>query len=774
MIDREAALEYHRQGRPGKLQVVPTKPTLTQRDLSLAYTPGVAQAVLEIADNPDAAFEYTARGNLVAVITNGSAILGLGNRGPLAAKPVMEGKAILFKRFADIDVFDLEVNATTAEEMIAVVRALAPTFGGINLEDIKAPECFEIEQRLQAALDIPVFHDDQHGTAIITGAALLNGLEVVGKRIDEAKVVVSGAGAAGIASAELYLDLGIRPENLVLCDSRGVVYKGRTDGMNPEKERFAAETDARGQEEAMRGADVFLGLSIANSVTPEMLLGMAERPILMLLSNPDPEIRYELAVETRPDAIVATGRSDYPNQVNNSLGFPYIFRGALDVRARSINQAMKLAAAHALAGLAKEDVPDTVLTAYGLESLRFGPLYFIPKQFDMRALTRLAPAVAKAAMESGVARIQLDLDEYRDRLEARIGRGWQVVNRVTQRAKAAPKRIVFAEGEEPKILRAAAQVAEEGIGLPILLGRPDVVKERVAQLGLRTMPEVVDPTTSDRVADYARALAEKRSRKGMTVHRATGRMITPNYFGLAMVEAGDADAFISGLTYDYTSVIRPALEVVGLREGVRRACGVYILLTQEAGSGGLETRPYFLTDATVNIDPSAEDLAEAAIQVSELARELDVDPRIAMLSFSNFGGVRHPLAEKSRRAAEIVRERRPDLAVDGEMQADTAVVADIVEQRYPFSRVKDANVLVFPSLEAANIAYKLLERLGGAEVIGPVLLGMGKAVHVLQAGDEVKHIVRMAAVAGMDAQLRDGTGASRDVRELLNTGRTTR
>jgi malate dehydrogenase (oxaloacetate-decarboxylating)(NADP+) len=772
MIDREAALEYHRQGRPGKLQVVPTKPTLTQRDLSLAYTPGVAQAVREIADNPDAAFEYTARGNLVAVISNGSAILGLGNRGPLASKPVMEGKAILFKRFADIDVFDLEVNATTAEEMIAIVKALAPTFGGINLEDIKAPECFEIERRCQDELDIPVFHDDQHGTAIITGAALINGLELVGKRLDEAKVVISGAGAAGIASAEFYLDLGIRPENLVLCDSQGVIYAGREHGMNPQKARYAVATDARTQEEAMRGADVFLGLSIADSVTPEMLRGMAERPILMLLSNPDPEIKYELAVATRPDAIVATGRSDYPNQVNNSLGFPYIFRGALDVRARKINQEMKLAAARALAELAKEDVPDAVLTAYGLESLRFGPLYFIPKQFDARALSRVAPAVAKAAMESGVARVQIDLDAYRDQLDARVGRGWQVVNRVTQRAKAAPKRIVFPEGEEPKILRAAAQVAEEGIGLPIVLGRPEVVEARVAQLGLRTMPVVVDPTRSDKAAEYARAFAEKRARKGMTLNRAEARMITPNYFGLAMVEAGDADAFLSGLTYDYGSVIRPALEVVGLREGVRRACGVYILLAQDAaGHGGLETRPYFLTDATVNIAPSAEDLAESAIQVAELARELDVEPRIAMLSFSNFGSVRHPLAEKARRAAELVRERRPDLAVDGEMQADTAVVAELVEQRYPFSRVRDANVLVFPSLEAANIAYKLLQRLGGAEVIGPVLLGMGRAVHVLQAGDEVKHIVRMAAVAVMDAQLRDGSGASRDVRDLISTSR---
>jgi len=769
VIDRDAALEYHRQGRPGKIQVVPTKPTLTQRDLSLAYTPGVAQAVLEIARDPETAFDYTARGNLVAVISNGSAILGLGNRGPLASKPVMEGKALLFKRFADIDVFDLEINAPTVEEMIAVCRALAPTFGGINLEDIAAPACFEVEERLRAELDIPVFHDDQHGTAIITGAALINGLELVGKRLDEIKVVISGAGAAGIASAELYLDLGVKKENLILCDSRGAVYTGRTDGMNAWKERYAVDTDARTQLDAMRYADVFVGVSVADSVDPEMLSVMADRPLLFLLSNPNPEIRYELAVETRPDAIVATGRSDYPNQVNNSLGFPAIFRGALDVRARQINQAMKLAASRALAALAREDVPDIVLSAYGLESLQFGPLYIVPKQFDPRVLVRLAPAVAQAAMETGVARQNVDVDEYRRSLEGRFGRGFQIMNRLMERAKSAPKRVVFAEGEEPKILRAAAQLVDQGIAEPIVLGRPEVVKARAASLGLRTVPRVVDPTSSDLAATYADQFARKRGRKGMTIQRALGRMITPNYFGLMMVEHGEADAFLSGLTYDYGSVIRPALEVVGVREGVRRACGAYILLAPEVPGSSLRVRPFFLTDATVNIDPSAEDLAEAAILVAELARELDQEPRIAMLSFSNFGSVRHPQSEKMRRAAEIVRERRPDLAVDGEMQADTAVVAEIVEQRYPFSRVTEANILVCPSLEAANVSYKLLERIGGAEVIGPVLLGMGKSVHVLQAGDEVEKIVRMAAMAVMDAQIRDGQGTSPEVRRLVTS-----
>jgi malate dehydrogenase (oxaloacetate-decarboxylating)(NADP+) len=756
VIDRDdAALEYHRSGRPGKIQVVPTKPTLTQRDLSLAYTPGVADAVLEIARDPLTAFDYTTRGNLVAVITNGSAILGLGNRGPLAAKPVMEGKALLFKRFADIDVFDLEIDAPTVEEMIAVCKALAP--------------CFEVEERLREMLDIPVFHDDQHGTAIITGAALLNYLELTGKKMDELKVVISGAGAAGIASAELYLDLGISPQNLILCDSQGVIYKGRTSGMNKWKERYAIDTEARSQFDAMRNADVFVGVSIADSVSTEMLSVMADRPLLMLLSNPNPEIKYELAVEARPDAIVGTGRSDYPNQVNNSMGFPYIFRGALDVRARQINQEMKLAASRALAQLAREDVPDVVLSAYGLESLSFGPLYIVPKQFDPRALARMAPAVAQAAMDTGVARVQLDVEEYRRHLEGRFGRGFQVMNRLMERAKSAPKRVVFAEGEEPKILRAAAQLVDQGIAEPLVLGRPEIVKARAASLGLTYVPKTIDPTQSDLVGPYAEQFSAKRARKGMTIQRSLARMITPNYFGLMMVERGEADAFVSGLTYDYASVIRPALEVVGVRPGVRRACGAYILLAQEIPGSSIRARPYFLTDATVNIDPSAEDLAEAAILVAELARELDTEPRIAMLSFSNFGSVSHPQAAKMRRAAEIVRERRPDLRVEGEMQADTAVVAEIVEQRYPFSQVSEANILVCPSLEAANISYKLLERIGGAEVVGPVLLGMGKSVHVLQAGDEVDKIVRMAAMAVMDAQIRDGSGPTSEVRAAVTS-----
>jgi len=743
---REDALEYHRKGRPGKLEIVPTKPMITQRDLSLAYSPGVAYPVLEIEKDPDRAYEYTAKGNLVAVISNGTAILGLGDRGALASKPVMEGKAVLFKKFADVDAIDIEVNTRDPDEFIQVVQRIAPTFGGINLEDIKAPECFYIEETLRATLDIPVFHDDQHGTAVIAAAALLNALELVGKRIDEIKVVISGAGASGIACAELWVKLGVRKENLIMVDTKGVIYKGRREGMNPYKERFAAETDARTLAEAIRGADVFLGLSAPDILTPEMVKSMAERPIIFALANPDPEIRYELAKEARPDAIVATGRSDYPNQVNNVLGFPFIFRGALDVRARAINDEMKLAAARALAALAREDVPDSVLKAYGLESLRFGPDYILPKPLDPRVMLWEAPAVAQAAMETGVARIHIDIEEYRERLAARLGKGTQVMRFIIQKARMAPQRIAFGEGEEPKILRAAALVQEEGIGQPILIGRPEVIRQRIEELGLRCRPEIVYPPAFPRLEEYARRLFEKRQRKGVTLPLARTLLLEPNYFGPMMVEMGDADAFISGLTYDYPAVIRPALQVVGVREGVRKVAGLYIMIIKE--------KVYFFTDATVNIEPTAEDLAEIAIMAADFARRFDIEPRVAMLSFSNFGSTRHPLSEKVRQAVEIVRQRRPDILVDGEMQADTAVVPEIIEERYPFSRVKDANVLVFPDLEAANVSYKLLQRLGNAQAIGPILLGMGKPVHVLQTGDEVQDIVFIAAIAALDAQER--------------------
>ncbi len=746
-IAKEEALAYHAEGRPGKIEVVPTKPMLTQRDLSLAYTPGVAIPVLEIARDPSLAYTYTAKGNLVAVVSNGTAILGLGDRGALAAKPVMEGKGVLFKRFADVDVFDIEVDTHDPDEVIRVCELLAPTFGGINLEDIKAPECFYIEETLRERLDIPVFHDDQHGTAIISGAGLLNALELVGKRIDEVRIVINGAGAAGIACGEFYLLLGARRENILMLDSRGVIYKGREAGMNPYKARFAQDTELRTLEEAVRGADVFVGLSVADVLTPAMVKTMAERPIIFALANPDPEIRYEIAKEVRPDAIVATGRSDYPNQVNNVLGFPFIFRGALDVHARAINEEMKVAAAKALAALTREDVPDSVLQAYGLERLKFGPDYIIPKPVDPRVLLWVAPAVAEAAMASGVARRPIDLDVYRRELEARLGPGRVLMRTLLDRARTSPKRIAFGEGEEPKIIRAAARILQEGIGHPILLGRPEVIARQIEELGLEFEPEVVDPARSSRREAYAEALYRQRQRKGVTRQRAQELITQPNYFGAMMVQQGDADAFISGLTSNYPEVLRPALQVVGTREGVRRVAGMYIMLVND--------QVYFFTDATVNIEPSAEDLAEIAILAADAARVFNVEPRVAMLSFSNFGSTRHPLSEKVRRAVEIVRERRPDIAVDGEMQADTAVVPEIVEERYPFSRVKDANILVFPNLEAANVAYKLLNRLGGAETIGPVLMGMGKPIHVLQAGDAVEEIVRIAAVAVLDAQLRE-------------------
>jgi malate dehydrogenase (oxaloacetate-decarboxylating)(NADP+) len=745
-ITREDALEYHRLGgRPGKVSVVPTKPMITQRDLALAYTPGVAVPVLEIEKDPSLAYEYTSKSNLVAVITNGTAILGLGDRGALASKPVMEGKGVLFKRFADVDVFDIEVNSHDPEVVIQVAAAISPTFGGINLEDIKAPECFHIEETLKKMLDIPVFHDDQHGTAIISGAALVNGLEVVNKSIAEVKIVISGAGASAISCAELMVRLGARRANITLVDTRGVIYKGRAEGMNPYKERFAQDTESRSLVEAILGADVFYGLSVADILTPAMIRTMAERPLIFAMANPDPEIKYELAREARPDAIVATGRSDYPNQINNVLGFPFIFRGALDVRARAINDEMKVAACMALAALTKEDVPDSVLRAYGLESLKFGPDYIIPKPLDPRVLLWESPAVAKAAMETGTARLKVDLDEYRQRLAFRQGMGEQVRYYILNKAKGtiAKKRIVFAEGEETKIIRAAAQVQDEGIGLPILVGRPDAIQEKIASLGLDYIPEIVNPSNFNRIDEYAQVYFELRQRKGVTLIDAAKRVRDPNIFGPLMVKMGDADAFISGLTYDYPEVIRPALQIHHTQPGTRLVAGAYVII--------VNNRTYLFTDATVNIEPSAEELAEIARLSANFARQLGLEPRVALLSFSNFGSTPHPLSEKVRRAVEIIRASTPNIAVEGEMQADTAVVPEIIDDRYPFSRVRDANVLVFPSLEAANIAYKLLARLGHAEAIGPILLGMGSPVHVLQMGDEVRDIVNIAAVAVMDA-----------------------
>lgn len=744
-ITKETALQYHSVGRPGKIEVVPTKPTSTQLDLGLAYTPGVAVPVLEIANNPDDVFKYTAKGNLVAVVSNGSAILGLGNRGPMASKPVMEGKGVLFKRFADIDVFDIEVDATTAEEVINVVRAIAPTFGGINLEDIKAPECFVIEETLKGMLDIPVFHDDQHGTAIIATAGLMNALEISGKNIADITIVVNGAGAAAVACAEMFILAGAQRKNITMVDSRGVIHTGRAEQLNEYKKRFMKKTDARTLADAVRGADVFMGLSVADVLTPEMVKSMADHPVIFAMANPDPEIRYELAKEARPDAIVATGRSDYPNQVNNVLGFPFIFRGALDVHARQINDEMKLAAARALAALAHEDVPDSVLRAYDLQALKFGEDYIIPKPFDPRVLLWVAPAVADAAIKTGVARRPLDMETYREQLEARLGKGWQLTRSIINKAKSQPKVVVFGEGESPKIIRAAALVAEESFGKPILLGKVDTIAKKIEELGLGFEPTVVDPTNSEHFDAYVQELVKTRHRKGVTETTARRLMRQRGYFGPMMVKMGHADAFISGLQQDYPDVIRPALEVVGTAAGVHKVAGMYILI--------INNKVYFVADTTVNIDPTAEDLAEiAALTADAVKQQFNIDPRIAMLSFSNFGSTRHPFTQKVQEAVAMVRDRRPDLVVDGEMMADTAVVPEIVDELYPFSRVRDANVLIFPNLEAANIAYKLVQRLGDGELIGPILLGMGKPVHVLQRGDEVREIVNMAAVAVVDAQ----------------------
>jgi malate dehydrogenase (oxaloacetate-decarboxylating)(NADP+) len=748
---REDALEYHRlKGKPGKVAIVPTKPMDTQRDLSLAYSPGVAEPVLEIEKNPQDAYEYTSKGNLVAVVSNGTAILGLGDRGALASKPVMEGKGVLFKKFADIDVFDIEVNSHDPDEIIKVVAAISPTFGGINLEDIKAPECFYIEETLKGMLDIPVFHDDQHGTAIISSAGLANALEVVGKKHEDIRLVISGAGASAISCAELAIRWGVKRENIMLVDTKGVVYKGRQVGMNKYKETLAVDDKGhRTLADAVRGADVFYGLSVANVLTPDMVKSMADDPIIFAMANPDPEIKPELAHEARHDVIMATGRSDYVNQVNNVLGFPFIFRGALDVRARQINDEMKFAASKALAALAKEDVPDSVIRAYGGESIKFGREYIIPKPLDPRVLLWEAPAVAEMAMKTGMARKEIDIDQYREQLAYRQGKGEQVRYFFQNKARSSggKKRVVFAEGEEQKIIRAAFQIKEEGIATPILIGNPKTIEEQVNLLGLEYRPEIVDNNKFDLSSKYAQAYYDLRNRKGLTMVDAVKKIREPNILGPMMVKMCDADAFVSGLTYDYPEVIRPALQIHHTASGAKRAAGVYIMI--------VEDRVYLFTDATVNIEPSAEDLSDIACLAADFAKRLEIDPRVAFLSFSNFGSTPHPLSEKVRRAVELTKSRRPDLPIDGEMQADTAVVAELVENRYPFSTVKDANVLVFPSLESANIAYKLLARLGKAKAIGPILLGVGAPIHVLQTGDDVNTIVQIASVAVMDAMGRE-------------------
>ena len=747
MIRKQDALEYHSLGRRGKIEVVSTKPCETQHDLSLAYTPGVAIPCLEIAANPSDVYKYTAKGNLVAVVSNGTAVLGLGDIGPGAGKPVMEGKGVLFKRFADVDVFDIELDTKDPEEIIRIVRALEPTFGGINLEDIKAPECFHIEEELKKTMTIPVFHDDQHGTAIISGAGLLNALEIVGKKIDAVRVVFSGAGAAGIACAKFYLTLGVRRENLMLCDTKGVVYRGRAEGMNKYKEYFAIDTKCRTLADAMKGADVFAGVSVKGVVTKEMVRSMAKDPVIFAMANPDPEITYEDALEARPDVIMATGRSDYPNQVNNVLGFPFIFRGALDCMATAINDDMKLAASHALARLAKEDVPDSVIKAYGGERLKFGRNYIIPKPLDPRVLLWEAPAVAKAAMVTGVARKPIeDLDAYRDALESRFGRSKQLMRIFIHKAQRAPKRIVFPEGSEDKILRASQIILDEEIAKPIVLGDAKLIREKIKILDLNLEGiEIVDPVNSTRFDEYASKYYDIRKRKGVTQTIARNQVRRPTEFGMMMVNCGDADGLVSGLTQHYPETMRPALQIIRPRPGTLTVAGLYMLIFKN------DVR--FITDATVNFEPTAEQLADIAILAAEKVRSVDIEPRIAMLSFSNFGSTKHPSAQKMARAAELVKRRAPDLMVDGEMMADTAVVPEILETLYSFSSLKGgANLLVCPDLQSANIAVKLLAKLGNADCVGPIILGIRKPVYLLIPGNEVADIVNVTAMAVRDAQ----------------------
>jgi malate dehydrogenase (oxaloacetate-decarboxylating)(NADP+) len=748
LLRDEDVFEYHEFPRPGKLEVVTSKPCVTQRDLSMAYTPGVARPCLEIERDPDLAFRYTGKGNLVAVVSNGTAVLGLGDIGALAGKPVMEGKGTLFKRFADIDVFDIELNTKDQDEIVNIVKALEPTFGGINLEDIKAPECFYIEETLRRELKIPVFHDDQHGTAIISSAALLNALEIANKRIDDVRVVFAGAGAAGIACAEMFVRMGVKREHVLLVDTVGVVYTGRTEKMNPYKARFAAETPLRSLEEALRGADVFVGVSAAGLVTPEMLLSMAANPIVFAMANPDPEIPYDLAIATRADVIMATGRSDYPNQVNNVLGFPFIFRGALDVRASAINEEMKIAAARALAALAKEDVPDSVLKAYGLKSLSFGREYLIPKPFDPRVLLRVAPAVAEAAVQSGVARQPFkSAEHYRESLERILGPAREVMRLVVSKARQiTPQRIVFPEGHNPVVLRAARSIADQHIARPVLVGHAERILPELSQLGLAPDAfEIVDPRTAPAAADYAAELFALRRRKGITPAHARDLMTDPTAFALMMVRSGDAEGFVGGVDKGYPETIRPALQIVGLRDGVSRLSALHLLL--------LKDRLFFCADTMINIEPTSEELAEIACLAADTARFFDIEPRVALLAFSSFGSVRHPITQRVSRAVSIVRERRPELIVDGEMHLEVALVEEVSREYYPHSRIRgDANVLIFPDLTSGNIGYQMAKRIGRAEVIGPVLMGMRRPVGVLTPAASVTDIVNLAAITAVAAE----------------------
>ncbi len=746
----QEALDYHSQGRPGKIEVVPTKPYSSQRDLSLAYSPGVAEPCLRIADHKEDVYKYTAKGNLVAVISNGTAVLGLGNIGPEAAKPVMEGKGLLFKIFADIDVFDIEIDQTNVDDFIKTVKAISPTFGGINLEDIKAPECFEIERRLKEELKIPIMHDDQHGTAIISAAALLNALEVAGKKIEKVKIVVNGAGASAISCARLYLSLGVKKEHIIMLDSTGVIHSERTD-LDENKRMFANSTKLRTLEEAMKGADVFLGLSKGNIVNKDMVKSMAKNAIVFALANPDPEISYEDAAASRTDIIIATGRSDYPNQVNNVLGFPFIFRGALDVRATQINEAMKLAAVRAIAELAKETVPEIVNLAYNKKNIAFGREYIIPKPLDPRLITTVAPAVAKAAIDSGVAQVKtMNWPAYTEELSKRLGLDNKLIRVITSKAKQSPQRIVFAEADTYKILKAAQIVRDEGIAQPILLGNLMKIEQLLAEnnLDLGDTP-IIDPRLEEeKRQEYAEIFFRKRKRKGFTLYESKKLMNERNYYGAMMVDTGDADAMISGLTRKYSDTIRPALQIIGTQDDVKKVAGMYIMITKKG--------PVFFADTTINVNPTAEDLVEITVLTAWAVQQFNVKPRIALLSYSNFGASDEDSARKVRQAVAMLHQKYPGMMVDGEMQGNFALNPNLLGDNFPFCEFagEGANTLIFPNLDAGNIAYKLLQELGAAEAIGPVLLGLKKPVHVLQLGSTVREIVNMVTIAVVDAQSR--------------------
>ena len=752
LIRKEDALEYHEKGRPGKIEVVPTKETKTQRDLALAYSPGVAEPCMEIHANPEDVYRYTAKGNLVAVISNGTAVLGLGDIGPLASKPVMEGKGLLFKIYADIDVFDIELNVRDIDDFVKVVKALEPTFGGINLEDIKAPECFEIETRLKKELSIPIMHDDQHGTAIISGAALLNAIEIVNKNLAEVKIVISGAGASAISCCKIYLALGAKVENMYMFDSKGLITKSRTD-LDQYKQQFAHDAPSMDLQEAMKNADVFIGLSKKNLVTQDMVKSMAKRPIVFALANPDPEITYEDAIAARPDVIMATGRSDYPNQVNNVLGFPYIFRGALDVRAGSINEEMKLAAVKALAALAKEPVPDIVNVAYNNTTLVYGPTYIIPKPMDPSLLVRVSTAVAQAAMESGVARKPItDWNEYEAELNRRLGSDDNLLKFIINKAKQNPKRVVFAEAENIKILKAAQIAKDEGIAIPILLGDESRLKAMIAENGLHLDGvEIIDPqsdSTDARRCEYGEAFFEKRKRRGYNQYEAKKAMRSKTYYGCMMVDNGEADAVISGLTRKYPDTIRPALEIIGMSPGTKRVAGMYIMLTKKG--------PLFFADTTLNFNPTEDELIDITLLTANVVSNFNIKPRIAMLSYSNFGSNMSPEASLVRNAVTRIKESHPEMVIDGEMQPGVAFNKELLKENYPFSDLvnESPNVLIFPNLAAGNIAYHLLQEVGGAEAVGPILLGLRKPVYVLQLGSTVRQIVNIIALSVVEAQVK--------------------